>query len=394
MDGAVAVPPLCYHRLTEEQHLLLIEKGKKLFESLQDRPSRLDVPSTLSLAASITRRQTTDSIPDVTPAQKERHALQQENKILRSRLENLELHVDSNLDPLSPSRSPISSRKNLRSLDKEGALHQENESLRRHVNQLTTSGKQNFEKIQTLEKTNQHLEAKLQLYRRELQRKEEEEQQHSLVTTTTVPLVGAAPLSRQHEIDRTENIRLRRLLAERNELTLSLKDDLERMVKERVRYYKRRRGRRRRNNIDIFWTVSLLLFILTILQCVVSSWFYTDTCSFFFFFISSFFSVPITSPQGVFLKTISQLRSRLRIQAANDVERRGEQLSRGEIGGGGLVEKRSELNDVVSSADSGRHDDWEDELPKQRNTTNQEEETEDASEPSSFLSLWSEVLFG
>jgi len=77
------------------------------------------------------------------------------------------------------------------------------------------------------------------------------------------------------------------------------------------------------------------------------------------------------------------------------VERRGEQLSRGEIGGGGLVEKRSELNDVVSSADSGRHDDWEDELPKQRNTTNQEEETEDdASEPSSFLSLWSEVLFG
>ena len=242
MDGAVAVPPLCYHRLTEEQHLLLIEKGKKLFESLQDRPSRLDVPSTLSLAASITRRQTTDSIPDVTPAQKERHALQQENKILRSRLENLELHVDSNLDPLSPSRSPISSRKNLRSLDKEGALHQENESLRRHVNQLTTSGKQNFEKIQTLEKTNQHLEAKLQLYRRELQRKEEEEQQHSLVTTTTVPLVGAAPLSRQHEIDRTENIRLRRLLAERNELTLSLKDDLERMVKERVRYLIREEG--------------------------------------------------------------------------------------------------------------------------------------------------------
>ena len=243
MDGA-AVPPLCYHRLTEEQHLLLIEKGKKLFESLQDRPSRLDVPSTLSLAASITQRQTTDSVPDVTPAQKERHALQQENRILRSRLENLELHVDSNLDHLSPSRPPISSRKNLRSLDKEGALHQENESMRRHVNQLTTSGKQNFEKIQTLEKTNQHLEAKLQLYRRELQRKEEEEQQHSLITKTTVPLVGAAPLSRQHEIDRIENIRLRRLLAERNELTLSLKDDLERMVKERVRYYKkRRRGR-------------------------------------------------------------------------------------------------------------------------------------------------------
>jgi hypothetical protein len=108
------------------------------------------------------------------------------------------------------------------------------------------------------------------------------------------------------------------------------------------------------------------------------------------FFFSSFFSVP----KGVFLKTISQLRSRLRIQAANDVERRGEQFSRGEIGGRGLVEKRSELNDVVSSADSGRHDDWKDELPKQRNTTNQEEDTEDASAPSSFLSLWSEVLFG
>ena len=76
------------------------------------------------------------------------------------------------------------------------------------------------------------------------------------------------------------------------------------------------------------------------------------------------------------------------------MERRGEQFSRGEIGGSGLVEKRSELNDVVSSADSGRHDDWEDELPKQRNTTNQEEDTEDASAPSSFLSLWSEVLFG
>jgi hypothetical protein len=104
-----------------------------------------------------------------------------------------------------------------------------------------------------METKNNHLDAKLQLFRIELQRKDQQnERQHQpkpehnpkqqqQSASPSVALLG--PVLRQNERHHNnENQRLRQLLDERNALTTHLKTDLERMATERMLSRKKNRA--------------------------------------------------------------------------------------------------------------------------------------------------------
>ena len=114
----------------------------------------------------------------------------------------------------------------LRSLDKEGALNQENELLRQQLSKTTQEHQQLSHQLADVETTNKHLNAKLQLFRIELHRKDTEQgraPQKQFDPSSTPPTSTVTK----------ENVRLRQMVAERNELTVHLKTDLEGLVQER-----------------------------------------------------------------------------------------------------------------------------------------------------------------
>ena len=211
--------------LTQDEHQRLLSQGKQLFQTITtSRTSSLEIPSYLIKTTTYTHNQ----LPIVTKSQIEIHRLTQENKALQAHIATFATTTTSPSN--SPQRRP---HKQLRNLDKEGALHQENNTLRTQLRKSTAYETHTTVKIQELETKNKHLEAKLQLFRIELQRKDTIKNATTINSTSSTTPVSST-LSKQAELNQTENVRLRRLLAERNELTIHLKNDLERVAKERL----------------------------------------------------------------------------------------------------------------------------------------------------------------
>ena len=212
--------------LTQDEHQRLLSQGKQLFQTITtSRTSSLEIPSYLIKTTTYTHNQ----LPIVTKSQIEIHRLTQENKALQAHIATFATTTTSPSN--SPQRRP---HKQLRNLDKEGALHQENNTLRTQLRKSTAYETHTTVKIQELETKNKHLEAKLQLFRIELQRKDTIKNGTTINNSTSSTTPVSSTLSKQAELNQTENVRLRRLLAERNELTIHLKNDLERVAKERL----------------------------------------------------------------------------------------------------------------------------------------------------------------
>jgi len=148
------IAPSPYFRLTDSQHKFLLQQGQLLYEKIEKRRSRLDVPSNLLTFVQ-------NDVPVLTPVQKKMHQMEQE-------IEELRALAASNLKSTTHN-----SKQHLRSLDKEGALNQENEILREENLRLTQENARISKRSQEIEAKNIHLERKLRLFRIELQRKDE-----------------------------------------------------------------------------------------------------------------------------------------------------------------------------------------------------------------------------
>tara|TARA_B110000091_G_C13692696_1_gene422801 strand:+ start:64 stop:987 length:924 start_codon:yes stop_codon:yes gene_type:complete len=233
--------PRTYFHLSKHQHQHLQKLGQQLFETIQaTRKSRQDVPSTL-----LTVVRHPSDVPDVTPVQKKIYRLEQQVLALEK---ELAATTTMNPSPTTPQR------KSLRPLDKEGALHQENTLLRRQLHKTTQEKQHLATTLGEMETKIKHLDAKLQLFRIELQRKDQQnkpvnpqhkpenkQQEHQQSASPSVALLG--PVLRQNERHHnSENQRLRQLLDERNALTTHLKTDLERMATERMLSRKKNRA--------------------------------------------------------------------------------------------------------------------------------------------------------
>ena len=232
--------PRTYFHLSKHQHQHLQKLGQQLFETIQaTRKSRQDVPSTL-----LTVVRHPSDVPDVTPVQKKIYRLEQQVLALEK---ELAATTTMNPSPTTPQR------KSLRPLDKEGALHQENTLLRRQLHKTTQEKQHLATTLGEMETKIKHLDAKLQLFRIELQRKDQQHQpqhqpqpehnpkQQQQSASPSVALLG--PMLRQNERHHNnENQRLRQLLDERNALTTHLKTDLERMATERMLSRKKNRA--------------------------------------------------------------------------------------------------------------------------------------------------------
>ena len=219
-------------QLSEREHKALLKSGRALFDQItKERSSLHHIPSHL--------HQKTTS-PYVTPSiakeKREIHRLTQLNNSLQDHIQSLEtsfLPSSTISSTSSTSQNHVLTspqRKQLRSLDTEGALRQENEALRRQLHSRTASEKNMSLKITELQQTNKHLTDKIALFRIELQRKDTAESGVAAARR----IMTKTSLSQQDEITKSENIRLRTLLAERNELTIHLRSDLELISKDRV----------------------------------------------------------------------------------------------------------------------------------------------------------------
>ena len=240
-NSSSPLTPRTYFHLSKHQHQHLQKLGQQLFETIQaTRKSRQDVPSTL-----LTVVRHPSDVPDVTPVQKKIYRLEQQVLALEK---ELAATTTMNPSPTTPQR------KSLRPLDKEGALHQENTLLRRQLHKTTQEKQHLATTLGEMETKNNHLDAKLQLFRIELQRKDQQnkpvnpqhkpenkQQEHQQSASPSVALLG--PVLRQNERHHnSENQRLRQLLDERNALTTHLKTDLERMATERMLSRKKNRA--------------------------------------------------------------------------------------------------------------------------------------------------------
>jgi hypothetical protein len=225
--------PRTYFHLSKHQHQHLQKLGQQLFETIQaTRKSRQDVPSTL-----LTVVRHPSDIPDITPVQKKIYRLEQQVLALEKEL--------AAMATTTTTTTTTMNRKSLRPLDKEGALHQENTLLRRQLHKTTQEKQHLATTLGEMETKNNHLDAKLQLFRIELQRKDQQHEQppkqKQQSASPSVALLG--PVLRQNERHHnSENQRLRQLLDERNALTTHLKTDLERMATERMLSRKKNRA--------------------------------------------------------------------------------------------------------------------------------------------------------
>ena len=240
-NSSSPLTPRTYFHLSKHQHQHLQKLGQQLFETIQaTRKSRQDVPSTL-----LTVVRHPSDVPDVTPVQKKIYRLEQQVLALEKELAAMAT-TSTNINP-SPTTPQ---RKSLRPLDKEGALHQENTLLRRQLHKTTQEKQHLATTLGEMETKNNHLDAKLQLFRIELQRKDQQHEpkdqpqnhhQQQQQSSPSVALLG--PVLRQNERHHnSENQRLRQLLDERNALTTHLKTDLERMATERMLSRKKNRA--------------------------------------------------------------------------------------------------------------------------------------------------------
>jgi hypothetical protein len=231
--------PRTYFHLSKHQHQHLQKLGQQLFETIQaTRKSRQDVPSTL-----LTVVRHPSDVPDVTPVQKKIYRLEQQVLALEKELAAMATTTTTTTTTINPSPT-TPQRKSLRPLDKEGALHQENTLLRRQLHKTTQEKQHLATTLGEMETKNNHFDAKLQLFRIELQRKDqqnkpnkkpepENQEKQKQSASPSVALLG--PVLRQNERHHnSENQRLRQLLDERNALTTHLKTDLERMATERM----------------------------------------------------------------------------------------------------------------------------------------------------------------